>query len=76
MPNTCLIGIFSASVAVSTTLGATPPAERGVRFGLANVNREVRDKLEHAGVLKRIGTDSVFPTLNAASNAFLSRTRA
>jgi len=49
---------------------------RGVRFGLANVHRDVRNKLERAGALKRIGSDSVFPTLNTASDAFLSRTRA
>jgi high affinity sulfate transporter 1 len=51
-------------------------AARGIRFGLANARREVRKVLEQAGALKEIGTDSVFPTLNAASDAFLSRTRA
>ncbi len=51
-------------------------AARGVRFGLANVRREVRNKLERAGVMERIGTNFVFPTLNTASDAFLSRTRA
>ena len=51
-------------------------AARGIRFGLANARREVRKVLEQAGALKEIGTDSIFPTLNAASDAFLSRTRA
>jgi high affinity sulfate transporter 1 len=51
-------------------------AARGVRFGLANVRREVRAALEHAGTLKRIGTDSIFPSLNTASDAFLSRSQA
>jgi high affinity sulfate transporter 1 len=50
-------------------------ASRGVRFGLANVGREVRNNLESAGALERIGTNFVFPTLNTASDAFLSRTR-
>ena len=51
-------------------------AARGIRFGLANVHRDVRNQLESAGALERIGTDSIFPTLNTASDAFLSRTRA
>jgi high affinity sulfate transporter 1 len=45
----------------------------GVRFGLANVRREVRTILERAGVLKRIGADWVFETLNSASDAFHAR---
>jgi MFS superfamily sulfate permease-like transporter len=48
----------------------------GVRFGLANVQHEVRNYLERAGVLERIGAEFMFPTLNTASEAFLSRTRA
>jgi SulP family sulfate permease len=51
-------------------------AARGVRFGLANVRREVCNTLERAGAMERIGTNFVFPTLNTASNAFLSRTPA
>jgi SulP family sulfate permease len=51
-------------------------ATRGVRFGLANVRREVRNTLESAGALERIAPDSVFPTLNTASDAFVSRTQA
>ena len=51
-------------------------AARGIRFGLANVRREVRNSLERAGVLERIGADFIFPTLNTASDAFLARTQA
>jgi high affinity sulfate transporter 1 len=50
-------------------------ASRGVRFGLANARREVRAVLERAGALDRIGSDFLFPTLNTASDAFLSRNR-
>ena len=50
-------------------------AARGVRLGLANVRREVRNTLEHAGTMERIGTDSIFTTLNTASDAFLHRVR-
>ena len=46
-------------------------AASGVRFGLANVRREVRNILERAGALERIGSDYVFSTLNTASDAFL-----
>ena len=47
----------------------------GVRFGLANVQHEVRINLERAGVWERIGADFIFPTLNTVNEAFLSRTR-
>ncbi len=50
-------------------------AAKGVRFGLANARREVRTVLESAGVLERIGSDSIFSTLNTASDAFLHRVR-
>lgn len=49
---------------------------RGVRFGLASVHRDVRSKLHRAGALERIGANSIFPSLNTASEAFLARTRA
>ena len=48
-------------------------ASRRVRFGLANVRAQVRAALERTGVLERIGAEFVFPTLNSASDAFLSR---
>jgi high affinity sulfate transporter 1 len=50
-------------------------AARGVRLGLANAHRDVRNVLESAGALERIGSDSIFPTLNTASDAFLHRVR-
>ncbi len=48
----------------------------GVRFGLASIHRDVRNKLDRAGALERIGANSIFPSLNTASEAFLARTRA
>jgi high affinity sulfate transporter 1 len=51
-------------------------ASSGVHFGLAGVQHGVRNYLERAGILERIGADFIFPTLNTASEAFLSRTRA
>jgi MFS superfamily sulfate permease-like transporter len=50
-------------------------AASGVRFCLANVRREVRNGLESAGALERIGSDYIFSTLNTASDAFLHRVR-
>jgi high affinity sulfate transporter 1 len=50
-------------------------ASRGIRLGFANVRREVRNNLERAGAMARIGAEFIFPTLNTASDAFLSRTR-
>ena len=50
-------------------------ASRRVCLGLANVRREVRHVLEQAGALKRIGSKCIFPTLNMATDAFLSRTK-
>ena len=50
-------------------------AAKGVRFGLANARREVRTVLESAGALEHIGSDSIFSTLNTASDAFLHRVR-
>lgn len=51
-------------------------ASSGVRFGLANVQHGVRNNLERAGILERIGAEFIFPTLNTASDAFLARTQA
>jgi hypothetical protein len=34
---------------------------------------DVRHKLERAGALERIGTASVFDTLNSATDAFLAQ---
>ena len=51
-------------------------AAKGIRLGLANARREVRTTLERAGVLKYIGHEFIFQTLNSASDAFRSRTDA
>lgn len=51
-------------------------ASRGIRFGFANIRREVRNGLERAGALERIASDSFSATLNTASDAFLSQSRA
>lgn len=48
-------------------------AARGVHFGLANIHRDVREKLKSAGTMERIGSDFLFPTLNSANDAFLVR---
>jgi high affinity sulfate transporter 1 len=50
-------------------------ASSGVRFGLANIQHGVRNSLERADVLERIGPDFIFPTLNTANDAFLHRVR-
>jgi MFS superfamily sulfate permease-like transporter len=51
-------------------------AARNIHFGLATARREVRTTLERAGVLKHIGLEFMFPTLNSASDAFHSRINA
>jgi anti-anti-sigma regulatory factor len=50
-------------------------AAKGIRFGLANARHEVRTILERAGVLKQIGQDFMFQTLNSASDAFFAQTQ-
>jgi high affinity sulfate transporter 1 len=56
------------------TLGAIASdfAIQGVRLGLANFRTETRSLLERSGVLAVIGSDSVYPTLKSAMNAFLA----
>ena len=46
---------------------------RGIRLGLANARRGVREMLHRAGVLERIGVDAVFPALDAAADALRAR---
>ena len=46
---------------------------RGIRLGLANARRGLREMLHRAGVLERIGVDSVFPALDAAADALRAR---
>lgn len=48
-------------------------AARGIRLGLANARRGVREMLDRAGVLERIGADAVFPSLDAAADAFRAK---
>jgi len=48
-------------------------AARGIRLILAGLHPDVRHKLERAGTLERIGTASVFDTLNSATDAFLAQ---
>jgi sulfate permease, SulP family len=50
-------------------------AARGVRFGLANLSCEVCNKLKSAEVVERTGANSLFQTLNTASDTFLHRVR-
>jgi high affinity sulfate transporter 1 len=50
-------------------------AGRGIRFALASFRREVLNTLDHAGVLASARADCLFPTLNSAADAFLSRSR-
>lgn len=46
-------------------------ARQGIRLGLAGFRSETRGMLERAGALAAIGTDSIYPTLKAAMNAYL-----
>jgi hypothetical protein len=41
-----------------------------MRFGLAELNAEVRDLLDRAGLLDRIGRDMVFDDLGDVLDAF------
>jgi anti-anti-sigma regulatory factor len=50
-------------------------AARGVRFVLASLSCEVCNKLKSAEVVERTGTNSLFQTLNTASDTFLHRVR-
>lgn len=45
-------------------------AARGIRFGLAELNAEVRDLLDRAGVLARIGPEMIFDDLGDALAAY------
>ncbi len=48
-------------------------AEKGIRFGIAELNSEPMELLERSGVLDRIGRDMVFDDLEDATNAFARR---
>ena len=45
-------------------------AARGLSVAVARANTRVEDVLERGGVVERIGSESVFPTINAAVRAF------
>jgi MFS superfamily sulfate permease-like transporter len=47
-------------------------AGQGIRLGLAGFRTETRSMLQRAGALAAIRTDSVYPTLKSAMNAFLA----
>ncbi|MFZ0159931.1 MAG: SulP family inorganic anion transporter, partial [Kineosporiaceae bacterium] len=47
-------------------------AERGVRFGLARVKRDLHLPLERAGLVELIGADMLFHTLPVAEEAYLA----
>ncbi|MFD2417107.1 STAS domain-containing protein [Amycolatopsis pigmentata] len=44
--------------------------ERGVEFALAHVKQELREELDAAGLVARIGEDRIFATLPAAVAAY------
>jgi SulP family sulfate permease len=46
-------------------------ARRGVVFAMARVKEDLRVRLEAAGLVERVGTDRIFPTLPTAVNAYL-----
>lgn len=46
---------------------------RGIVFAMARVKQDLRDDLEAAGLLDRIGADRIFPTLPTAVEAFRNR---
>ena len=45
-------------------------ATRGIVFAMARVKQDLRDELEAAGLLDKIGEDHIFPTLPTAVEAF------
>jgi sulfate permease, SulP family len=46
---------------------------RGVVFAMARVKQDLRDELEAAGLLDKIGEDRIFPTLPTAVEAYRDR---
>ncbi len=48
-------------------------ATRGVVFAMARVKQDLRDELEAAGLLDKIGEDHIFPTLPTAVEAYRNR---
>ena len=48
-------------------------ARRGVTFGMARVKQDLREALQAAGMLDKIGTDRIYATLPTAVAAFRAR---
>ncbi len=46
---------------------------RGIVFAMARVKQDLRDELEAAGLVKKIGEDCIFPTLPTAVEAYRNR---
>ena len=44
--------------------------DRGIVFAMARVKQELRDELRACGILDRVGTDRIFPTLPTAVAAY------
>jgi high affinity sulfate transporter 1 len=51
----------------------TELARRGITFAMARVKQDLRDDLEAAGLIERIGPDLIFPTLPTAVTAYRAR---
>jgi len=50
-------------------------AGRGIVFALARVKQDLRDALEAAGLVDKIGADRIFMTLPTAVEAYRNRRR-
>jgi SulP family sulfate permease len=46
---------------------------RGIKFAMARVKQDLRDQLEAAGLIDKIGEDNIFPTLPTAVDAYRKR---
>jgi sulfate permease, SulP family len=46
---------------------------RGIKFAMARVKQDLRDQLEAAGLIDKIGEDNIFPTLPTAVDAYRNR---
>jgi SulP family sulfate permease len=46
---------------------------RGINFAMARVKQDMRDELEAAGLLDKIGEDNIYPTLPTAVEAYKDR---
>jgi sulfate permease, SulP family len=46
---------------------------RGINFAMARVKQDMRDELEAAGLLEKIGEDNIYPTLPTAVEAYKDR---